>query len=89
MAPQNATGSVTGVLTKLDHAFTDMTQGMGDSVGSPKRHVPFVYRPDDTASGTTNFEQKLTIAGKAVTQLQPLESAFIDDSKQVDQALIC
>ncbi len=85
-APPSALGSVTGVLTKLDHAFTDMTQGAGETLGTPQRHVPFVFRPDDTASGTTNFEQKLTIANKAVTQLQPLETAFIDDSKQVDQA---
>jgi hypothetical protein len=86
VAPSNATGSVTGILTKLDHAFTDMTQGMGDSLGSPKRHVPFVYRPDDTADGITNFEQKLAVAAKAVTQLQPLETAFVEDSKQVDQS---
>ena len=86
VAPANASGSVTGVLTKLDHAFTDMTQGSGDTLGSPKRHVPFVYRPDDTASGTTNFEQKLTIAAKAVTQLQTLETSFVTEVQQVDQA---
>ena len=86
VAPANAMGSVTGVLTKLDHAFTDMTGGVGDALGNPKRHVPFVYRPDDTASGTTNFEQKLTIAGKAVTQLQGLEATFVEDSKLIDQA---
>ena len=86
VAPANATGSVTGILTKLDHAFTDMTGGEGDSLGNPKRHVPFVYRPEDTASGATNFEQKLTIAGKAVVQLQSLEATFVEDSKQVDQA---
>jgi hypothetical protein len=86
VAPPNASGSVTGILTKLDHAFTDMTQGAGDTLGSPKRHVPFVFRPEDTASGTTNFEQKLTIAAKAVTQLQAEEATFKTDAQQVDQA---
>lgn len=85
-APPSAIGSLTGILTKLDRAFTDMTGGVGDSLGSPKRHVPFVYRPDDAVSGTTNFEQKLTIAAKAVAQLQPLETTFVEDSKLMDQA---
>ncbi len=67
IAPPSAAASITGVLTKLDHAFTDMTQDAGDNLGTPKRHVPFVYRADDTASGATNFEQKLTIAAKAVS----------------------
>ncbi len=76
VAPPSAAASVTGVITKLDHAFTDMTQDVGDNLGTPRRHVPFVYRADDTTNGATNFEQKLTIANKAVAALEPLETSF-------------
>ena len=86
VSPPAATATVTGVLTKLDHSFTDMTQDAGDNLGTPSRHVPFVYRAEDTSSGATNFEQKLTIAGKAVTQLQTHEADFKTDAQQVDQA---
>jgi hypothetical protein len=87
VSPPNVAGSVTGVLTKLDHAFAEMTQDLGDTLGSPKRNVPFVFRPDDTVSGTTNFEQKLTVAAKAVSALQAPEQEFISEDRQVDQAL--
>jgi hypothetical protein len=86
VSPPTTTATVTGVLTKRDDSFTDMTQDAGNNLGIPTRHVPFVYRADDTASGTTNFEQKLTIAGKAVTRLQASESNFKTDVQQVDQA---
>jgi len=85
VAPPDASASVTGVITKLNHAFADLVQGAGDTLGSPAQHIPFVYRPAAVSSGITNFEQQLTIAGQAVTQLQTLETAYTSGLEQIDQ----
>ena len=85
VAPPDASASVTGVLTKLNHSFVRSCRALATPWVAPLNTFRSVYRPAAVSSGTTNFEQQLTIAGQAVTQLQTLETAYTSGLEQIDQ----
>lgn len=89
----NAWGSVSttvgvetsGLLNPFDSTFGAAISGTG-VFGIPDSFVPFVFDPKNTAKGTNNFEQMLTIANAQLRLYGTLEATYSNASKAVAAA---
>ncbi len=78
--PEAVSASLTGVLTPLDRGFGAVLEGAA-AFGVPQGFVPFVYDPQETVKGTTNFAQMLAIAQGALAAEGSAEEAFVANKR--------
>ncbi|MCU0684994.1 MAG: hypothetical protein MUF34_22555, partial [Polyangiaceae bacterium] len=78
--PETVSASLTGVLTPLDRGFGAVLEGAA-AFGVPQGFVPFVYDPQETVKGSTNFAQMLAIAQSALAAEGSAEEAFVGSKR--------
>lgn len=78
--PEAVSASLAGVLTPLDRGFGAVLEGAA-AFGVPQGFVPFVYDPQETVKGSTNFAQMFAIAQGALAAEASAEEAFVANKR--------
>lgn len=83
-APASVSSSLAAVLTPMDQGFAQLLNG-AVLFGVPQGFVPFVYRPEDAAKGSTNFEQMMGLATSPLSRMKADEATFVEGKRQYEQ----